>query len=119
MNCKDVFYKGSSIILICLQIFTTYVGFVAFFYVSIQIIFSYPLSLISNCLSKDWFSFISNFFWLFISVPYIHLLVVLNIKIITSYFKNIWKALDLQKAENRLRQFFQNPKWCSKENRID
>lgn len=119
MNCKDIFYKGSSIILICLQIFTTYVGFVAFFYVSIQIIFSYPLSLISNCLSKDWFSFISNFFWLFISVPYIHLLVVLNIKIITSYFKNIWKALDLQKAENRLRQFFQNPKWCSKENRID
>lgn len=46
-------------------------------------------------------------------------MVVINIKIIQSFFKNIWKALDLQKAENRLRQFFEHPKWCSRENRID
>lgn len=119
MNCKDVLFIGSASIFIGLQIFTTYVGFVAFFYASLQIIFSYMLALISNCLTKDWFSFISNFFWLFASIPYIHLIVVINAEIIKSYFKNIWKALDLKKAENRLRQFFRNKKWCSKENRVD
>lgn len=119
MNIKDIFYKGASAILICLQIFTTYVGFVAFFYASLQIVFSYVLALISNCLSSDWFAFISNIFWLFASIPYIHLIVVINAKSILSFFKNIWKSLDLEKAENRLRQYFQHPKWCDKKYRVD
>lgn len=118
-NCKDILYKGSSAILIFLQIFTTYVGFVAFFYASIQIIFSYGLALVSNYLTADWFAFISNLLWLFASIPYIHIIVVINIQIIKSFFKNIWHALDLIEAERRLRQFFENPKWCSKEYQVD
>ena len=82
MNFQDIFYKGSSAIFICLQILATYVGFVAFFYASIQIIFSYALSLVTNCLSNEWFSFISNMFWLFLSIPFINLLVVINIQLI-------------------------------------
>lgn len=119
MKVSDVLYKIGTGLILCLQFFATYVGFVTFFYASVQILFSYFLALVTDCLSNDFFSLFSNFLWIFASIPFIFILVVVNFQTIYAFVIDLGKLMNFSETEKRLREFFQNPLWCHKSNRVD
>ncbi|OHT05774.1 hypothetical protein TRFO_26461 [Tritrichomonas foetus] len=110
---KQVIISILSFVLITTLFVTTYVSFVIFLCCSVQMVFSYFISFITSALTRDWYDFINNIIWMFYSIPYVHLLLGINLKIIKSYFHNIWKVLSFSGIQNTIRNDFDKTK-CSR-----
>ena len=82
----------------------TYVSFVVFLCCSVQLVFSYFISFVTSALINDWYDFGNNILWVIYSIPYIHLLLGINLKIIRSYFKNIWKILSFAGIQSTIKK---------------
>lgn len=107
MNAKTFFLNFLATLLIITLFITTYVAFVIFLCCSVQIVISYFISFVTSALIKDWYNFANNLLWIFYSIPFIHLLLGINFKVIKSYFKNIWNVLSYKGIQNIIKSDFE------------
>lgn len=113
MNFKDILIKIVSVILIITLFITSYIAFVTFFCCSLQMLISYFVSFITCGLIKQWIEFANIILWVLFSVPLIHLTLGINIKILFSYFNNIWNVLSFNGIQNTIKSDFDKGK-CSR-----
>lgn len=112
MSCLTILTAIISAILIVTLFITNYIGFVIFLCCSVQIVISYFVSFAVWLISKYVRNTIISLLWISFSIPFVHLLLGINFKIINSYFKNIWKVLCFEGIKNTIRSDFENNK-CS------
>lgn len=110
MSCLTILTTIISAILIVTLFITNYIGFVIFLCCSVQIVISYFVSFAVWLISKYIRNTIISLLWISFSIPFVHLLLGINFKIINSFFKNIWKVLCFEGIKNTIKSDFENNK---------
>jgi hypothetical protein len=89
---KSIFYILATL-LIATLIFTTYFGLIQFFYCSFLVLLSYIVNILTYIASSFYLALAKGLIWCIFQIPLIEVLLSINLKVLASFFSQIWTTL--------------------------
>lgn len=105
--------KFYAFILILGRFFSTFIGTTTYFYIMVQLVFTYFERLITDVFLKKIYFFVSNISSIYISMPLIHLLFYQIIILFFSFFQDLKQFLNIKKQIEDVCFFLDSPKEIS------